>query len=48
VADKGQISIFSRNQGRRQEARPYWQMALKLERDPRAVGAIQQRLRQPD
>lgn len=35
-------------QGRQQEARPYWQMALKLERDPRAVGAIQQRLRQPD
>jgi tetratricopeptide (TPR) repeat protein len=35
-------------QGRRPEARPYWQMALKLERDPRAVGAIQQRLKQPD
>jgi Tfp pilus assembly protein PilF len=35
-------------QGRRPEARPYWQMALKLERDPRMVGAIQQRLRQPD
>jgi Flp pilus assembly protein TadD len=35
-------------QGRRQEARPYWQRALKLERDPRAVGAIQQRLSQPD
>ena len=35
-------------QGRRPEARPYWQMALKLERDPRTVGAIQQRLRQPD
>jgi len=42
------LAYFLDRQGRRKEARPFWEKALKGEKDPMIGAMIRQRLAEPE